>query len=112
MTITAETAAVFLDGGRVAFSLVIALVFLKLGRSTHDRLYYAFSISFVLLAMSTALVGLRAAAGDASGLVMLPRLVAFLLIIASIIDKNRRARGPGDAVEARPSRPPEPERSS
>ena len=86
----AEAVATFLDGGRMAFCLVIAHYFVKLGKSTHDRLYHAFAAAFVLLALGSALIGLRPALGDYSAVVVVPRLLAFLTIIAAIIDKNRR----------------------
>lgn len=89
---TAANLAILLDGGRAVVSLVVALCFLRLGRSTKDRLYPAFAFSFVLLALSCVLVGLGVAPGDRSELAFVPRLVAFLLIIAAIVDKNRRAR--------------------
>jgi hypothetical protein len=85
------TLSTFLDGGRVAFSFIVALAFIRLGRTTADRLYYGFAVAFFLLALSTALVGLRLALGDYSVLVFLPRLFAFVTIIVAIIDKNRRS---------------------
>jgi hypothetical protein len=83
--------ATFLDGGRVVFCLIIALGFLRLGRTTHDRLYHAFAIAFVLMSVSSIFVGLRVAAADWSYIAFLPRLLAFLVIIWAIVDKNRRA---------------------
>ena len=83
--------ATFLDGGRLVFCLLIALAFLRLGRQTHDRLYHAFAVAFTLMAASAALVGLGIAPADRSYFSFLPRLVAFLVIIWAIVDKNRRA---------------------
>ena len=51
-----------------------------------------FALAFVLLAASTALIGMGLGVGDYSVLVFLPRLIAFLIIIAAIVDKNRRSR--------------------
>lgn len=78
------------DGGKVALCLVVSLCFLRLGQRTKDRLYHAFAIAFVLMATSWVLITLHSAHGDGSSLVYLPRLAAFLLIIAAIVDKNRR----------------------
>lgn len=86
-----QALATFIDGGRVVFSLIIALCFWRLGRATHDRLYHAFAYAFILMAVSSTLVGLRLATTDWSYVAFLPRLVAFLLISWAIIDKNRRA---------------------
>ncbi|HTJ45783.1 MAG TPA: DUF5985 family protein [Kofleriaceae bacterium] len=80
-----------LDGARIGLCLVVALGFLRLGRRSADRLYYAFAIAFVLLAANWTLLGVGAASGDHSAAAFLPRLLAFLLIIAGIVDKNRRA---------------------
>ena len=78
-----------LDGGKVALCLVVALCFVRLGVRAKDRLYHAFAIAFVLLGSSWMLIALRSAHGDGASLAYLPRLGAFLLIIAAIVDKNR-----------------------
>ncbi|HTL37267.1 MAG TPA: DUF5985 family protein [Kofleriaceae bacterium] len=88
---SAASVATFLDGGRVVFDLIIALSFLRLGRATHDRLYHAFAIAFVLMSVSSTLVGLGVATADWSAYAFLPRLLSFLVIIWAIVDKNRRA---------------------
>lgn len=90
---TLVTLLAFLDGGKVTLCLIVALGFTKLGLRTSDRLYYFFAIAFLLLATSWVLLGLGAAFGEGSVYAFLPRLVAFLLIIAAIVDKNRRASG-------------------
>ena len=81
----------FLDGGKVTLCLVIAVGFVKLGRRTSDRLYHLFALAFLLLGTSWVLLGLGAGYGKASVYAFLPRLGAFLVIIAAIVDKNRRA---------------------
>ena len=88
---TLATITGLLDGARVFASLVVALCFLRLGRASGDRLYRVFAISFVLLALSSALVGFDLELGEGSMLAFVPRLIAFVLIIIAIIDKNRRA---------------------
>ncbi len=86
----------FLDGGRVAFAVIIALAFARLGRATSERLYHAFAAAFLLLALNSSLVGLDVAFGDHSELAYIPRLLAFTMIIIAIIDKNRRAARGGE----------------
>ena len=83
--------ATFLDGGRVVLCLIVALVFLRMGRVSGDRLYAAFAAAFALMAVSSTAIGLGLAVGDWSAYAFLPRLAAFLLIIWAIVDKNRRA---------------------
>jgi len=90
--VTTTDLATFLDGGRVVFCVMIALSFARLGRRTDERLYHAFAIAFVLLAIGATMIGLRVALGDYSVLVFVPRLLAFVLIILAIVDKNRRGR--------------------
>jgi hypothetical protein len=80
-----------LDGGRVTLCVIVALCFARLSRATRDRLYAAFAVAFVLLGVNWTLLGMQTAGGDHSALAFLPRLLAFLLIIAAIVDKNRRA---------------------
>lgn len=80
-----------LDGSRVTLCLVVALCFARLGRLAKDRLYTAFAAAFVLLAANWTLLGVQAASGEHSVLAFLPRLLAFLVIIVAIVDKNRRA---------------------
>lgn len=87
---TAMLAQQLVDGGTVALCLVAALCFVKLGRRTGDRLYHAFAAAMVLLGASWILIGLGVATGDGSYVAFLPRLVAFLVIIGAIVDKNRR----------------------
>jgi hypothetical protein len=103
---TTETVVSFLDGGRVFLSLIVGLCFLRLGRATRDRLYYAFALAFFLLAISSSLLGLRIALGDFSVLVYVPRLLAFTAIIAAIVDKNRRGRMPLPRSATRVQRDP------
>jgi hypothetical protein len=86
-----ENLAIFLDGGRVVFSLIITLAFWRLGRATRDRLYHAFAIAFFLMAVSSTLLGLGIVSTEWSFFAFVPRLFAFLVIIWAIIDKNRRA---------------------
>ncbi len=73
--------------------LVCALFFLRFWRDARDRLFLLFAGAFILLAvqrMALTLVGDEpAAALPLYGL----RLLAFLVIIAAIVDKNRSARG-------------------
>lgn len=83
-----------LDGARVLGCLAIALYFARLGVRSRDRLYHAFAFAFVLLGVNAAIVGLYTTAGDYQAFVFLPRLLAFVVIIAAIVDKNRpRPRG-------------------
>jgi hypothetical protein len=71
--------------------LVAGLFFLRFWRDTRDRLFAIFAGAFWLLAVQRALLMLTAAPDGGEGAVWLYalRLLAFLLILAAIIDKNR-----------------------
>lgn len=71
-------------------SAVAALFFLRFWRDTGDRLFVIFAAAFLLLAATR--IGLVLAHGreEPETYWYWVRLVAFLLILAAIIDKNRR----------------------
>jgi hypothetical protein len=68
--------------------LTAALFFVLFWRDARDRLFALFAASFVLLALQRILLTVGPPEW-ANGLYVV-RLAAFLLIIAAIIDKNRR----------------------
>ena len=84
----------FLAGGTAIGCLVIALFFLRFWRQTADRLFAAFAVAFGLFAVNRMLLALLAEDNEARTYVYIVRLLAFLMIIAAIVDKNRpRAAG-------------------
>ncbi len=84
----------FIWGMLAMASLTIALFFLRFWRLAGERLLAYFSAAFVFMAASW--VSLAAAPeAEARKYVYLPRLFAFVLLIAGIVDANRRARKPG-----------------
>ena len=80
---------VFLQGICVAASWTIGLVFLRFWRDTHDRLFAYFAAGFWLLSASWALLVLTSTSDESRPYIYGLRLVAFLLIITGIVDKNR-----------------------
>ena len=80
----------FLHGALVACCLVAGLFFWRYWIATRDRLFVWFSLAFTVLGTQWALTGLIAALRGHE--IYLLRLLAFLLIIGGIVDKNRRAR--------------------
>jgi hypothetical protein len=83
----------FIGGALTLGYLIAGLFFLRFWKVTRDRLFAVFSVSFWLLALNRlALTGLSVA-DENLPYVYLPRLLAFVLIIAAIADKNRLARG-------------------
>jgi peptidoglycan/LPS O-acetylase OafA/YrhL len=72
---------------------VCALFFLRFWRQTRDRLFLVFAVAFGLLGMQRlALVLTEPLEEWRTGLYMV-RLVAFLLILGAIVDKNRADHG-------------------
>jgi hypothetical protein len=79
-----------MSGALVAGYVVAGLFFLRFWRDSKDRLFVLFAAAFWLLAVQRlALVLTRATLEEQSGLYLL-RLLAFVLIIVAIVDKNRR----------------------
>jgi hypothetical protein len=83
---------VFLQGICVMAAAAIGLIFLRFWRETRDRLFGYFAIGFCLLALSWTLLGVANPTAESRPYVYGLRLIAFLLIILAIVDKNRGAR--------------------
>jgi Family of unknown function (DUF5985) len=81
----------FIFGASVFGCCVIALAFLSAWRRTGDRLFALFSLAFWAFAANRVAITAVDDTGEAEPYVYLVRLLAFGLIIAAIIDKNRAA---------------------
>jgi hypothetical protein len=86
----------FIFGASAFGCCVIALYFLGAWRQTGDRLFALFSLAFWAFAANRIAITAVEDTGEAEPYIYLIRLLAFGLIIASIVDKNRAAR-PGAA---------------
>jgi uncharacterized protein DUF5985 len=82
----------FLAGALAMGYFVAALYFLKFWRDVRDRLFLLFAVAFALLAVQRVALALVSESADALALYGL-RLLAFLVIAAAIVDKNRSGRG-------------------
>lgn len=79
-----------LVAGAIAMGyLVSGLFFLRFWRDARDRLFLLFALAFFLLAVQRVVLALMAASPEATVPVYGLRLLAFLVIIAAIVDKNR-----------------------
>ena len=78
----------FLSGAVTFGFLVSALFFARFWRKTGDRLFVAFAIAFVLLALNQGLAQWLGAADERVGYTYLLRVLGFVLILAAIVDKN------------------------
>ena len=77
-----------ISGILAAGYLVAALFFLRFRRETGDRLFLVFSVAFALLAVQRLALALTT---RSETLIYGLRLLAFVLILAAIVDKNRKA---------------------
>ena len=73
-------------------SLVASLFFLRYWKASGERLFAFFSASFALLAVNWVTLAAIDPTFEARHLIYLIRLVAFLVIIVGIVDKNRAIR--------------------
>ena len=79
----------FLSGAVTFGFLIAALFFLRFWKRTHDGLFLAFSVSFLLLGLVQAMLALGDIPVEERSWVYSIRLVAFLLILFAIGRKNR-----------------------
>lgn len=84
----------FLNGIAFAASLAVGVFFLRLWRQTRDRFFALFGLAFWMLALNRVILNWASPADEHQHYFYLLRLLAFLLILAAIVDKNRSADRP------------------
>jgi hypothetical protein len=77
----------------------IALFFARFRRTTGDRLFAWFALAFTLLAVERVAGGTAVALGwtESTLWVYIVRLIAFLVILLAVVDKNVRSPEQPDA---------------
>jgi hypothetical protein len=76
--------------GAIAMGWFIAsFFFLRYWRVTHDRFFLFFSFAFFIEGISRTMLAFTDRLNEQEPLFYVVRLVAFLIIIFAIIDKNR-----------------------
>jgi len=80
-----------LTGAIAMASLVISLFFLRFWKSTRDRFFLYFAMSFALEAINRILLGMTLPQGEDAPAYYLIRMVAYALILLAIIEKNRKS---------------------
>jgi hypothetical protein len=70
---------------------IAGLFFLRFWQITRDRLFAFMSVAFSLLALSWLCLAVLEVAVESRHQVYVMRLLAFVLIIIGVVDKNRRA---------------------
>jgi len=88
-----RVAMVLFLGGMLAMGyLVAALFFLRYWRRTRDRLFASFAVALVILAVQRALLAADLAIVEDRTWYYGLRLLAFVIILLAILDKNRSDR--------------------
>jgi hypothetical protein len=80
----------FLWGVSAMGAWAVGLHFLRFWRETRDRLFAFFAAAFWILGFNWLGLALTNPAEEARTYFYVLRLVAFLLIIGAVLDKNRR----------------------
>lgn len=80
----------FFMGAIAMASVVAALFFLRFWRDTGDRLFLIFAAAFLLLAVTRLGLAMSQVQQEGHTHWYWVRLVAFVLILLAIVDKNRR----------------------
>jgi peptidoglycan/LPS O-acetylase OafA/YrhL len=84
----------FLNGVAMAGALGVGLFFFRLWHDTRDRFFALFGLAFWMMAFSWFLLVWATSASEDRHYFYLGRLLAFLLILAAIVDKNRSSGRP------------------
>jgi peptidoglycan/LPS O-acetylase OafA/YrhL len=82
----------YLGGAVTVGYFVSGLFFLRFCRKTDDRLFLAFAIAFMLLAVNQGLAAFLAAGDERAAYAYALRVLGFVLILAAIVDKNLSTR--------------------
>lgn len=82
----------FVAGAIVTMSLAIAVFQTRFWLKTKDRLFVFFAIAFVLFAINRTALSIVADESETRTYLYVVRLIAFVLILIGIWDKNRRGR--------------------
>jgi len=79
-------------GAIAAASLVAGLFFFRFWRTTRDRFFLLFALSFWIEGVNRVMLYETVGLNEEAPVYYLIRLVAYGLILAAIIDKNRAPR--------------------
>ena len=85
-----ENLIAFLQAVSATGAWVCGLLFFRFWRSTRDALFAYFAAAFWLMALSWTVLAIVVPTGESRPYVYAIRLLAFLLIIAGMIQKNRQ----------------------
>jgi hypothetical protein len=78
----------FLAGGLTACYLLAAVFFFRFWHRTRDRLFIGFALAFALLAIEQTALLIFGITDERGNYVYVLRIIAFLIILYAIIEKN------------------------
>ncbi len=82
--------------GAIAMAaFTIALIFIRFWRTTRDRFFLFFAAAFALIGMGRIVLGAVPHSDDQTPVIYLIQLLAFVVILYAVVDKNRRTRDGG-----------------
>ena len=81
-----------LQGAYAMGGLIVTVFFLRYWRASRDRLFALFALAFGVLSVNAVAFSLLRARDEETHFLYVVRLVAFLIILYAIWDKNRAAR--------------------
>lgn len=79
----------FLSGALMMCFVTISMFFARFWLATRDKLFANFAISFLILALERYFLLILDPTYEARSYIYVSRLVAFLIIIYAIVEKNR-----------------------
>jgi hypothetical protein len=87
-----DALTIFFQGTCAAGAITVSGFFLRFWRESHDRLFAFFAAAFWLLGANWSLLALTDPHAEHHPYIYTLRLLAFVLIIVAVIDKNRSPR--------------------
>jgi hypothetical protein len=87
-----ETLIAYLGGAVTLGYLVASTFFLRFWRRTSDRLFLAFAVAFLLLALNQGITVVLDAGDERTAFAYGLRVLGFVLILVAIVDKNLSTR--------------------
>lgn len=82
----------FLSGATAMASIVIAIFFFHFYKKVQDRFFMFMSIAFALFALEKTANNIYITSEGEFYMVYIIRFIGFLVIVAGILDKNRKER--------------------
>jgi hypothetical protein len=88
--VTQTEVALFLHGATAMGFLALSLCFIRFYRRSADRLFLWFAVAFLVLCVNRIAMVALASRDETEVAIFAVRALAFAIILAAIVDKNRR----------------------